>query len=92
MASAWGPHRQHVVGMPVSASCGNGSGLNLRAAGGGSIHKVPCALPGRRVTLRMLYANTQTVGVVVSGTYPTCSGGRWWAWFLFQGLCGKGCL
>ena len=37
MASAWGPHRQHVVGMPVSASCGNTGGVNLRAVGGGSI-------------------------------------------------------
>ena len=92
MASAWGPHRQHVVGMPVSGSCGSGGGQNLRAVGRGSIQKLPCALPGRRVTLRPLSANGGTAGTVVSGTYPTCSCGRWWAWFLAGGLCGRGCL
>ena len=92
MASASGPHRQQVVGMPGSGSCGHGGGLNLHAVGGGSIHKLPCALLGRKVTLRPLGANRRTAGVVASGTYPTCSGGLWWAWFLFGGLCGRGCL
>ena len=50
MASAWGPHHHNVAGVPVSGSCGNGCGLNLRAVGEGSIHNLPCDLPGRRVT------------------------------------------
>ena len=91
MASAWGPHRQHVVGVPVSGSCCNAGGLNLRAVGEGSTHKLPCVSPGRRVTLRMLAASRRTAGIVASGTYPTCSGGRQRAWFLFGGLCGRGC-
>ena len=77
----WPVHEVRLSGgMPVSGSCGSGRGLNLRALGGGSIHKLPCALPGRRLTLRPLGANRRTAGPVVSGTYPTYSGGRWWAW------------
>ena len=70
-ASAWGPHRQHVVGMPVGGFCGNGGGKNLRAVGGDSIHELPCALPGRSVTLRALNASRTTTGTVVSEMYPT---------------------
>ena len=90
MASALG--RQHVVNMPVSGSFCNGSGQNLRAMGGGSIHKLPCALPGLGMTLRPLGANKRSAGTVVSGTYATCSGGPWWASFLVRELCGRGCL
>ena len=39
MASAWGPHLQQVVGVPVSLSCGSAGGQEGRAVGGGSIHK-----------------------------------------------------
>ena len=85
VASAWGLHRQHVVAMPVSLSCGNGGGLNLRAVGGGNIHKLPCVLLSRRATLRTLVASRRTASIVASGTYPTCSGGHWWACFFFQG-------
>ena len=92
VASAWAPHPQQVLGMPVSGSCGNGSGRNVRAVDGSSIHKLPCALPGRRVTLRLLGANRRTAGTVFSTTYATCSGRRWWAWFLVWGLWGRGCL
>ena len=75
MASACSSHHQHVVGVPVSGSCCNSGGWNLRAVGGGSIHKLPCVLPGRRVTLRLLGASRRTASRVASGTYPTCSGG-----------------
>ena len=92
VATACGPHRQHMVSMPVSGSCGNGGGQNLRALGWGSIHKLPCSLPDRRVTLRPLGANGRTASTVVSGTYPACSGGRWWPWFLLGGLCSRSCL
>ena len=71
MASAWGPHRQHVVGMPVSGFGGNGDGLNLRDVGPGSIHELPCVPPRRRVTLRLLVANRRAAGIVACGTYPT---------------------
>ena len=91
-ASAWGPHLQHVVGVPVSGSCGNSGRWNLRALVGGSIHKLPCALPRHRVTLRPLGARRKTAGMVAFRTYPTSSAGRWWASFLFGGLCRRGCL
>ena len=77
VASAWGPHREHVMGVPVGGFCGSGVGWNLPALGGGSIHKLPCALPGRRVTFRPLGVRRRTAGTVAPGTYPTCSGGRW---------------
>ena len=92
MASTWGPHRQHVMGVPFSGSCGRGGGRNLRAVGGGSIRRLPCALPRGRVILSPLGATRRTAGTVASGTHCTCSGGRWWAWFLFAWLCGRGCL
>ena len=92
VARAWGPHCQHVVGVPVSGSCGGGAGWNLRAVGEGSIHKFPCALLDHRVSLSPLGARRRTSGTVASGTYPTCSGGWWSAYFLFSGLCGRGCL
>ena len=50
------PHREHLMGVPVSGSRGNRGGLKLRAVGGGSINKWPCVLPGGRVTLRPLGA------------------------------------
>ena len=40
MASAWGPHLQQVVAVPVSASGDSGGG-----------QKLPCALPGCHVVL-----------------------------------------
>ena len=51
MASAWGPHLQQVVGVPVSLSCDSGGGQKGRALGGGIILKLPRALPGRNVAL-----------------------------------------
>ena len=81
MASAWGPHLQQVVGVPVSLSCDRGGGQKGRAVGGGSIHRLPRILIGRNVALSPLGAKRSTAGTVVPGTYPTCSGGRWWAWF-----------
>ena len=49
MASAWGAHPQQMVGVPVSLSCDSGGGQKGRAVGGGSIHRLPPALPGRNV-------------------------------------------
>ena len=92
MASAWGPHLQQVVGVPVSLSCGSGGGQKGRAVGGGSIHKLPLALPGRNVALGPLGARRSTAGTVAPGTYSTCSGGRWWAWFPHGGPGGSGRL
>ena len=92
MASAWGQHLQQVRGVPVSASLGSGGGQNLHAVGGGSIHKLPCALPGRNVVLRPLGARRSTAGTLVPSTYSTCFGGRWWAWFTRGGDRGSGCL
>ena len=54
MASAWGPHLQQVVGVPVSLSCDSGGGQKGHAVGGGSIHKLPCALPSHNVALSLL--------------------------------------
>ena len=76
MAGAWGPHLQHVVGVPVSLSRGSGGGQKLRAVGGGSIHKLPRALPGCNVVLSPLGARRSTAGTLAPGTYSTCSGGR----------------
>ena len=56
MAGAWGPHLQQVVGVPVSLSCDSGCGLKGRAVGGGSILKLPRALPGCNVVLSPLGA------------------------------------
>ena len=92
MASVWGPHRPHVLGVPVSGSCGSAGGWNLRAVGAGTIRKLPCALLGQRVTLRPLVVRRGNAGMVASWAYPTCSSGRWLAWFLFEGLCGRGYL
>ena len=75
------PYLQQVVGVPVSLSCDSGGGQKGRAVGGGSIHKLPPALPGRNVALSLLGARRSTAGTVASATYSTCSGGRWWAWF-----------
>ena len=92
MASAWGGHLQQVVGMPNSLSCGSGGGQKLRAVGGGSIHKLPRALPGRHVVLSLLGFSTSATGTVAPGTYSTCSGCRWLAWFPRGGARGSGCL
>ena len=70
MASAWNPHLQQVVVVLVSASCGSGGGQKLRAVGGGSIHQLPCALPGRNVVLSPLGARRSTAGTVVSVHTP----------------------
>ena len=91
MASAWGPHLLQVVGVPISASRGSGGGQKLRAVDGGSIHKLPLAPPGRNVVLRPSGTRRSTAGTVAPGTYSTCSGGRWWAWFPRGGACGGGC-
>ena len=90
MASAWGPHRQQVVGVPVSLSCDSGGGQKGRAVAGGSIHKLPPALPGCKVALSPLGARRSTPGTVAPGTCSTCSDGRWWAWFPRGGLGGSG--
>ena len=92
MASAWGPHLRQVVGVPVSLSCDSGGGQKGGAMGGGSIHKLPPALPGRNVALSPLGARRSTAGTVAPGTYSTCSGGRWWPWFPRGGLGRSGCL
>ena len=76
MASAWGPHLQQVVGVPVSACCASSGGQKLRAVGGGSIHKLPRAPPGRNVVLSPLGARRSTAGTVAPRAYSTCSGGR----------------
>ena len=81
MASAWGPHLQQVAEVPVSLSCHNGGGQKVRAVGGGSIHKLPRALPGCKVVLSPFGARRSTAGTVAPGTYSMWSGGRWWAWF-----------
>ena len=64
MASAWGLDLQQVVEVPVSASCGSGSGQKLRAVGGGSIHKLLWALPGRNVVLSPLGARRSTTVIL----------------------------
>ena len=92
MARAWGPHLQQVVGVPVSLSCDSGGGQKRCAVAGGSIHKLPRALPGRNVALSPLGARRSTAGTVAPGTYTTCSGGRWWAWFPRGGPSGSGRL
>ena len=92
MASACGPHLQQVVGVPVSLSCDSGGGQKVCAVDSVSIHKLPRALPGRKVVLSPLGARRSTAGTVAPGTYSTCSGGRWWAWFLRGGACGSGRL
>ena len=92
VASAWGPHLQQVGGVPVSLSCDSGGGQKGRAVGGGSIHKLPRALPGRNVAFSPLGAGRSTAGTVAPGTYSTCSGGRWWAWCPRGGPGGRGRL
>ena len=72
MASAWGPHLQQVVGVPVSLSCDSGGGQKGRAVGGSRIHKLPPALPGRNVALNPLGASRSTAGTVAPGTYSIC--------------------
>ena len=61
MASAWGPHLEQVMGMPVRLSCDSGGGQKGRAVGGGSIHKLPRALPGRNGALSPLGARRSTL-------------------------------
>ena len=51
MAKAWGPHLQQVVAVPVSLYCDSGGGQKGRTVGGGSIHKLPRAPPGRNLAL-----------------------------------------
>ena len=92
MASAWGPHLQQVVGVPVSLSCDSAGGQKGRAVGGGSIHRLLRTLPGRNVALSPLGARRSTAGTVVPGTYSTCSGAGWWAWFPRGGPSGRGSL
>ena len=92
MASARGPHRQQVVGVPVSLSCDSGGGQKGRAVGGGSIHKLPPALPGRNVALSLLGARGSAAGTVVPDAFSTCSDGWWGAWFPRGGLGGNGHL
>ena len=57
--------------------------------GGGTINKLPRALPGRNVALSPLGARRSTAGTVAPGTYSTCSSGRWWARLLRGGPCGS---
>ena len=78
------------MGMPVRLSCSSGGAHKGRAVGGGSIHKLPRALPGRNVALSLLGARRSTAGTVAPGTYSTCSAGRWWAWFPRGGPGGSG--
>ena len=92
MASAWGPHLQQVVGVPVGLSCDSDGGQKGRDVGGGSIHKLPRALPGRNVALSALGARRSTAGTVEPGTYSTCSSCLWWAWFPRGGPGGSGRL
>ena len=92
MASAWGSHLQQVVGVPVSLFCDSGGGQKGRAVGGGSIHKLPRALPDWKVVLSPLGARRSTAGTVAPGTYSTCSAGPCWAWFPRGGPGGSGRL
>ena len=92
VASAWGPHLEQVVRVPVGASSGSGGRQKLHAVGNGSIRKLPCALPGCNLVLSPLGAMMSTTGIVVPGTYSTCSSGRWWAWFPRGGARGSGCF
>ena len=92
MASAWGPHIQQVVGLPVSLSCDGGGGQKGCAVGRGSIHKLLRALPGCNVALSPLGARRSTGGTVAPGTYSTSSGCQWWAWFPRGGPGGSGRL
>ena len=64
MASAWGPHLQQVVKVPVSLSCDSGGGQKGHAVGGGTIHKLPRALPGHKVVLSPLGSRGDTAGTV----------------------------
>ena len=64
MASAWGPHLQQVVGVPVSLSCDSGGGQKGRAVGRRSIHNLPCDLPGRNLALSPLGAKRSSAGTV----------------------------
>ena len=89
MASAQGPHLQQVVVVPVSLSCDSGGGQKGRVMGGGSIHKLPRALPGRNVALSPLRARGSTAGTVAPGTYSTCSCCRCWTWFPRSGPGGS---
>ena len=59
---------------------------------GGTIHKLPRALPGRNVALSPLGARRSTGGTMAPSTYTTCSGGWWWAWFPRGGPGGSGRL
>ena len=92
VASAWGPHRHQVLGVPISASRCIFGGLKLCAVGGGSIHRLSCTLLGRRMALSPLRPSRRTANNVGPGIWGTCFGGWWWAWFLLGGLCGSGCL
>ena len=69
VASARGSNLQQVVGVPVSLSCDSGGGQKGLAVGGGSIHKLPPALPGRKVVLSPLRARRSTAATVALGTY-----------------------
>ena len=60
--------------------------------GGGSIHKLAPALPGRNVALSPLGPRRSTAGTVAPDTYSTRSSGRWLAWFSRGGLGGRGRL
>ena len=89
MASAWGPHLQQVVGVPVSLFCDSGGEQKLCAVGCCSIHKLPRALPGCKVMSGLLGARRSTAGTVAPGTYFTCSSGRSGDGFLRGGACGS---
>ena len=89
MASAWGPHLQQVVAVPVRLSCDSGGEEKGHAVGGGSIHKLPRALPGRNLAFSPLGARRSTARTIVPGTYSTCSGGPSWARFSRGGPGGR---
>ena len=92
MASTPGAHLQQVVGVPVSLSCDSDGGREGRAVGGGTIHKLLRAQPGRNGALSALGARRSTAGSMAPGTYSTSSSDRWWAWFPRGGPDGRGRL
>ena len=75
MASAWGPHIQQVVGVPVSLSCDSSGRQKLHAVGGGSIHKLPRALPGCKGVLSPLAASTAGTVALVHTPFVPAAGG-----------------
>ena len=82
-----------VLGAQISSKWwGCLSACPATAVGGGGIHQLPRARPGRKVVLSPLGERRSIAGTVALGTYSTCSSGWWWAWFPCGRACGSCCL